>query len=954
MPTKNVQDKPKVNVKEINDNFIKFLKKYEIKKDGKDKNKLCTHFAFGEPWGKFSIPEDKLDKFYELYCLALSTKKIELHIVERPKKVGPLLLDIDFKFGKDNSKRCYTEDHIKYVISCTNTIVKKYIDCKESNLKAFVFEKEKPTTVEKQKMENGKKITSLTYKDGFHIMYPYLALSTLSRYLIIDETSKLIFKNKYFEDIPFINEISDIFDKSIVANNGWMMYGSRKHDGFYYYFKKIFKCDMDEMDDSKFKHNDLIKLLSNRKYDDDDEMNFKDNLDKKELDNKIKNIIKINNIKQDKPKIEKKENIFERNNNSDNDTDNDYNYDNNNSGDNTNNSSELDSIKSGVIEKHKNKVAQKLKDFKNNEIKTAKKLVEILSIERATNYHLWIRVGWALHNIDDSLLDTWKEFSKKCPDQYDEDKCDKIWDKARNTGLTFGSLRCWAREDSYEKYTEIIRENINDVLNNAETGTEYDIAKVVHEMYKDSYVCTDIKNSIWYEFKDHKWKQVQAAYTLSNKISEELTKEFAILNSFYYAQIGGKDANEQEKLMKKAANINKIMIKLKTSFKNNILKECANLFYDPEFEEKLDGNRDLIGFTNGVYDLESRIFRNGTPDDYVSLTVGYDYVHYEPDHKYIREIKEYFNKVQRDEDMRNYILTLLASYLDGHTKQQQFIIWTGSGSNGKSTSVEFFQLAFGEYCGVLPITVLTKKRGSSSAATPEMANLRGKRFVVFQEPENDDQIYVGYMKELTGGDWIYARPLFRDPIRFKPQFKLLLTCNKLPYIPSTDGGTWRRLRVSPWESEFIDGKVKYPHQFKKDYNLGEKMEKWKKAFMFYLINTYYPKFKQTGISSIEPEKVKIFTKKYKKQSDVLLEYIEKNLAKTNNKEYESIDTLYGVFKNWYSECYSVKTIISKKEFQEYLENNNYELKNNNLYGYCFKEPGQDQDIDEKNKDDIDN
>ncbi len=71
-------------------------------------------------------------------------------------------------------------------------------------------------------------------------------------------------------------------------------------------------------------------------------------------------------------------------------------------------------------------------------------------------------------------------------------------------------------------------------------------------------------------------------------------------------------------------------------------------------------------------------------------------------------------------------------------------------------------MGFGDYCCTLPVSLITQKRGRAEGATPALAQTKGKRFACFQEPEGDESINVGLMKELSGGDtlgtWSSQRP----------------------------------------------------------------------------------------------------------------------------------------------------------------------------------------------------
>lgn len=130
-----------------------------------------------------------------------------------------------------------------------------------------------------------------------------------------------------------------------------------------------------------------------------------------------------------------------------------------------------------------------------------------------------------------------------------------------------------------------------------------------------------------------------------------------------------------------------------------------------------------------------------------------------------------------------------------HLKKKNFHISTGIGSNGKSLTFDLLSRALGEYIAACPITIVTRKRNASNQASPELARLKSRRCAIFQETDENEQINVGILKELTGNDKFMVRPMYREPFEVKFQVKWFLCCNKLPTVTAQDEGTWRRLKV---------------------------------------------------------------------------------------------------------------------------------------------------------------
>jgi P4 family phage/plasmid primase-like protien len=529
-----------------------------------------------------------------------------------------------------------------------------------------------------------------------------------------------------------------------------------------------------------------------------------------------------------------------------------------------------------------------------------KKLVnECLSTSRADNYTDWINLGWVLRNIDYRLLETWVDFSK-ISSVYIEGECHQLWDKMRKDNMGIGTLRWWAKQDNLTKYNDVVNKSIIRLIDEAlgSDGSHFDIACVVYAIFKDEFKAITKDNWYKYDREKHKWVRAREGLELRKILSVDICKKF-MERSHHYAEHCEdpimKTINEEKS--KKCINIAKQL--KNASFKDSIMKECRTLFIDDKFEELLDSRSHLIGFENGVYDLKLHIFRDGMPDDYILLSTKNNYIKYNSDLFEIGEINDFFAKIFTNKNLRNYVMDILSCIIDGSISQERFYIFTGQGSNGKSKLLDLIQKAIGEYYCILPIALLTQKRAASNAAQSELERTKGRRFAVMQEPSENERLNIGLMKELSGQDRILVRTLFKEPYEFKPQFKMILTCNELPEVPSDDGGTWRRIKVCNFSSRFCENPVVNKNEFHMDLELTDKFDKWKEVFISMMIERH----KHINPSSIiEPSEVRIATESYKQNNDIIGQFInEKIIIDEEIREPRvTITKLYNDFRIWCS------------------------------------------------------
>lgn len=879
-----------------------FLKPFKL---SNSTNEKPTHTSMTptKVGGKWKVPETKLIDFYNLVNQDVIDKKKSYQIVERMEDNFPLPFDFDMKYKSVINERQYSDTTIQKIINYLNSEIKECLEISESNGNLIVMEKAKPYPCNKSGFQS---------KDGLHLMYPSLIVSKEAFKKIIQRIQNSGMITKIFQEtceIPPDNTDKEIVDSSF---SSWQLYGCGKKMESPYMVTKVYRMD------SNFQACEIESSIFQKYYQDPVELMKMMSMCYRKNDNVVYKEELVKTLKQKKLSISSPTMTND------------------------------DDIYGDKFYVDNNNIINPYKIVEEEELKLVKALIQCLSKNRSEEYGKWLSVGLCLHNINPSLLEDWEAFSNlydRYKDGTSKRDCSKKWESFNNDHsgerLGIGSLMFWAKNDNEKDYTKAKNASLSTFVDKSiKNGSEADylVAQVIYQRYKDEFISVNVKDE-WYHFNGVRWQRTLEGTILKTRVHNEIYNLYTEYEEIYRdkkeaAIAAAEDDDEKQDIRdgktkegRWMKNVLSIKMKLlQGNYVKGIMNNLRDLFYKKEIMEQFDTDNNLLGFENGIYDLKNNMFREGRPEDYVTLSTKISLPVEEADmpipldelsdyfednidnyNRYYVDLKDFIEKIVPNEAVREYTLKFLGKCLHGDNRDEGFYMWTGTGGNGKSKLIDLMSLCLGEYACNLPVALLTQKRKASGAASPEMAVTKGKRLAVMQEPDVNETLNIGQMKEMTGNDKIQARGLYKEPFEFTPQFKLLMMCNDLPNVPSNDDGTWRRLEVVDFKARFVDEQKDVDpskHRHIKDKRIKNKIPMWVIPFYSILLPTWRD-YDKNGITI--PDEVKAKTRDYRNNNDLVGRWIVLKCEEADNEkaadgvtEYAPTDfeTLYSEFSDW--------------------------------------------------------
>ena len=458
----------------------------------------------------------------------------------------------------------------------------------------------------------------------------------------------------------------------------------------------------------------------------------------------------------------------------------------------------------------------------NRDIKIAREGMWKMPPEAVDDYDIWIAVGQALHSLDESLLDDWDEWSKQS-DKYREGECHRRWlSFSKGGGRGLGTLIHIAREQGVEFSEEHRAMSVDDAT------LDYQ-AQLIDQLGDDALVHSDTilvseilediglgiqtqeergekKQQKQQQEKKEEKKKSTSRNLSSDLIANALIKDFKgdVVYSqardafFYYGYVSPglwsqlTDNEMRGVIRDKLESMRKGLVPDGYSMRliNDVIDQFRiSIYFDDWYE-----SNDLLLFTNGILDVDTRELLPFSRELYITQQLPYDYdpgATCEPIIKWLKHAQN--NSWERVQVLRAWLRAVLLS----KSEIQKFVEIVGPGKSGKSTYSNLAHALVGDDNAMISsLEHLEKNRF-------ETANLYRKKLLLF----NDVERYggsVSVLKAITGRDLIRNERKFQAGSQkpFKFNGLVMITANEPIQTTDPTSGLARRRLTIPFDRPF--------------------------------------------------------------------------------------------------------------------------------------------------------
>lgn len=259
---------------------------------------------------------------------------------------------------------------------------------------------------------------------------------------------------------------------------------------------------------------------------------------------------------------------------------------------------------------------------------------------------------------------------------------------------------------------------------------------------------------------------------------------------------------------------------------DGIIRDIASILSvgSEGFIGRLDTCHHLIGFDNGVYDMNQKIFRAGLPGDYIRRSTGYNYTKSHPD---VEVVKSFLKSLFAFDKLYEHAIKIFARALHGSPADQLIVLY-GPPSAGKSTLARLL-LYTGGFLGYSKLY--------RQGAIEDMSGLVS----MFQEGQCDKTMRIKIfdqfahppvgklINDIQTDEMLLWNPHNGQRVRAYDQNTTIVTCSDT----STLAPFAQRCIILPLRAP-VDGNFEYP----RDITLSKKVSGWGPATMSLLLQTW--------------------------------------------------------------------------------------------------------------------